>query len=384
MTALEERKKRVADRQITKDDREEDNDDEEEQTEPSQGFPKADEETLKKRRMVKVRKSEKQITNHDGDEEKKSSNPFASISKSTGSVFGSGYGGGFGAAQTGTGFGFGGGFGRAQAGTTSSTASVFGSSTAFSGGLESTASSESAFGTTVSSSARSEQQVATFPEEAELRTGEEDEDVIFTVRAKSHILVDKKEVMQEEVTDDAPSVPPSSLNTLPAETKENGTKEKAAEESKATDADQAEASDEKPNDSQEESSEKKEGLASAKEETTADAQSNGDEKKKRQEWRELGIGPLRILKKDKCHTRVVQRRESAPGGAGTKLLINAPLPKESEIGRPSDQHIRFTTIEPSGKAAIYLLKVKTKSEADQLQKVLEVEISQAKSFVGGN
>ena len=378
MTAGEERKKRVAERQITKDDRDDDNDGNKE-AEPSLGFPKADEETLKQRRIVKVRRVEK-------TEQKTSSNPFAKIS--TGSVFGSGYSSSFGAAaNTGTGFGFG--FGNA--GTTSSTASVFGTSTAFSGGgLTSTASSESAFGTTLSSNAsKSEQQVASFPEEVELKTGEEDEDVIFTIRAKSHILADAEEIKREEVKDhSAPSVPPSSSNTPSMDAKdakeENGNTETAVEGSKPADADQAEPSE--PKQSQGESKEKKEDISSG----TKDAQTSGekskavDDKKKRQEWREVGIGPLRILKKNKCHTRVVQRRESAPGGAGTKLLINVKLFKESAVGRLSDQHIRFTTIEPSGTTATYLLKVKTKSEADQLQQVLEAETAQSASFDGGN
>jgi hypothetical protein len=78
---------------------------------------------------------------------------------------------------------------------------------------------------------------------------------------------------------------------------------------------------------------------------------------------------------------VVQRREAAKGGSGTKLILNAPLAKESEIARPDDRHVRFTTIEPSGKAAVYLLRVKTKTEADDLQRALEKEIAQAVSVV---
>ena len=105
--------------------------------------------------------------------------------------------------------------------------------------------------------------------------------------------------------------------------------------------------------------------------------------KKHQDWQELGTGPLRILRKSKGHSRVVQRRESAPGGAGTKLLINAPLSKESQVSRPSDQHVRFTTIDPLGKAAIYLFRVKTKGEANRLENVLKTELANAASFVDG-
>lgn len=410
----EERKKRAAERQITKDDKEENNDT---VTEPSRGFPKADEETLKKRRIVKV----KHVASNQ-DEEKKS-NPFANLSSK--SVFGSGYAGGFGTSSSGFGSGGGGfsigsSFGNtASQGANSSTASVFGS--AFSGGIPSTTSSESAFG---APNQAVEQQVA-FPEQVDLKTGEEDEVCILELRAKSHVLVEKQETKQtEQVDDSVHSVPPSSSNVSAADAKgEIGNKE-SAEESKQAHAQQAEAGDEKPKEPQEEST-KKEGEstnakeepkkdaqeepASAKEEPKKDAQKNvdakekaqdtkkqqhwqelgivvakekaQDTKKKQQDWQELGIGPLRILKKDKSHTRVVQRRESAVGGAGTKLLINAALPKESKVGRPSDQHVRFTTIEPSGKAAIYLLKVKTKAEANQLQQVLEKEIAQASSFV---
>lgn len=393
MTAdeTERKSKRAAERQITKDDREE-GDNNDDHVEPSIGFPKADEETLKKRRIVKVKHPEK---NDDGNEKKKSSNPFANLSKNSASVFGSGYGGGFGAtAGTGSGgFSFGGGsfsagsgFPTSPQGANSSTASVFGSSTAFSGGIPSAASSESGFGTTASS-AKSEQQLQSpFPDQVELKTGEEDEECILTIRAKSFLLVEKEEIKTIKQVDEgsAHSVPPSSSNVSAADaSQENG--DKPEKGSTAADVEQAQSNDE-PKNSQEDSNKKEMVLAAAKEEEktdTQDGQKKSDEedtkKKKQQDWRELGIGPLRILKKDKEHTRVVQRRESAPGGAGTKLLVNAPLIKESKVGRLSDQHVRFTTIEPSGNAAVYLLKVKTKAEASQLQSLLEKEIAHAAS-----
>jgi hypothetical protein len=376
-------KKRAAERQITKDDAPDGSD--EEETAPGAGFPKADEATLKTRRILKARhptapppSASVEAHGDETEQQQNNSNPFASISMSTGSVFGSGFGGGFGAATPGTGFGFASstsGFGSAPE---SSAASVFGSSTAFSGGLASTTSSESAFGAT----SKPEPPSVMLPEEVELRNGEEEEECVVEFRAKSHILVDVEETKASEPErPSAPSVPPSS-STAPAArpTSEAG---EATDESKSA-ADESNAEDKKETkEGDTTTSSEKEGMVSNdKEESKEAAQTNGDEKKSQKEWRELGIGPLRILKKDKCHTRVVQRRETQPGGAGTKLIVNVPLPKECTVALQGEKYVRLTTIEPSGKAAIFLLKVKTSKEAQELRDVLEKEIDKAASFVG--
>lgn len=419
-TGEPERKKRTAERQITKDDPQEEDGNHEEETstkEPCQDFPKADPETMKKRRTVKA--TFKPSLNQEKEEEETKNNPFASLAQKTGSVFGSGFSGGFGTAATnnnGGGFRFGssnnGGFGSAAAGSgfqvaasqgaNSSTASLFGS--AFSGTAASTTSSlsESAFGSTTSAKATSLTETQ-FPEHVDLKTGEEDEEVVFQVRSKAFVLVEKEELkpMPTEVEDGAiHSVPPSSSNANAAakeDAKESATEETNAEqvnEEKSKESKGEDSSDKKkePEASEEtkvedDSDKKKEPEASDKEDQKTETQENGKpkeapESKKKKDWQELGTGPLRILRrKDGSHTRVVQRRETMEGGAGTKLLINVPLSKESTVARPSEKHVRLSTIEPSGTAATYLLKVKTKDEANALEKALEGEIGQAESLV---
>ena len=267
------------------------------------------------------------------------------------------------------------GFSAKSQAANSSTASVFGSG--FSG--TSSESASTAFGATSSSSSKPEAHA--FPDEMELKTGEEDEVCVLEVRAKTHQFVEKNQVQSDAATkqDSAPSVPPSSSNTTAAKEKDEKSGQKESDTSTtATSAEQDETTKEKPKESQEETNQDAESKEGKEEEQKPKASS-----KKHQDWQELGIGPLRILRKSKGHSRVVQRRESAPGGAGTKLLINAPLSKESQVTRPSDQHVRFTTIEPSGKAAIYLFRFKLKAEANRLENVLKTELANAASLVDG-
>jgi hypothetical protein len=373
------KKKRVAERQITKDDGDNDSQQDDTEEQPSMGFQKADEETLKKRRIVKAKRTG-QATKPNGEDEAPKTNPFAKLASSS-SVFGSGFkssgfganntSGGFGFGKSGGGFSVGSGFGAKSQAANSSTASVFGSG--FSG--TSSESASTAFGATSSSS---KPEAHAFPDEMELKTGEEDEVCVLEVRAKTHQFVEKNQVQSDAATkqDSAPSVPPSSSNTTAAKEKDEKSGQK--ESDTTTSAEQDETTKEKPKESQEETNQDAESKEGKKEEQKPKASS-----KKHQDWQELGIGPLRILRKSKGHSRVVQRRESAPGGAGTKLLINAPLSKESQVTRPSDQHVRFTTIEPSGKAAIYLFKFKLKAEANRLENVLKTELANAASLVDG-
>jgi hypothetical protein len=117
-------------------------------------------------------------------------------------------------------------------------------------------------------------------------------------------------------------------------------------------------------------------------------------------WQELGIGPLRVLQKaipslvykateiatssgnsstasngeldlPRCqHTsyqsrrvRLVQRRESAPNGPATKVILNVPLWKESTVTKSSERHVSLTTLSESGHGETFLFKFKTGGEA---------------------
>jgi hypothetical protein len=73
-------------------------------------------------------------------------------------------------------------------------------------------------------------------------------------------------------------------------------------------------------------------------------------------WKEVGTGPLRILQLRQEHkgqgefnikntsTRVVQRRESTPGGSGTKVILNIPIRREAVVHRQGDKHVMVSTI----------------------------------------
>lgn len=176
---------------------------------------------------------------------------------------------------------------------------------------------------------------------------------------------------------------------------------------------------------------------------TADASScvaDGKDTKTKMDWKEVGIGPLRILEqtgeeetkngddKDKTidaadstdnktttattekkySVRLVQRRESTPGGQGTKLILNLPLRSECHVLRKGDKFVRLsafealTTAEEEGKGLVpvvvgndkkdteegtkkkeaisfqvvqYLFKVKTVVDADSLEKALQKGIA---------
>ena len=76
---------------------------------------------------------------------------------------------------------------------------------------------------------------------------------------------------------------------------------------------------------------------------SADQQSS---KKAESSWREVGIGPLRVLTDtNTSHTRVVQRRENTPGGQGTKLILNVSLKDECSVQKMGDKILRLAAFE---------------------------------------
>ena len=121
-------------------------------------------------------------------------------------------------------------------------------------------------------------------------------------------------------------------------------------------------------------------------------------------WHEVGIGPLRVLRNATTHTcRLVQRRETTPNGPATKVLINLTLWKESTVKQPSDKHVQFMTLNTSSTATTgtatdsstygeavaesltetILFKFKLAEEASDLATVLQQQLAQAKSMLGG-
>lgn len=138
-------------------------------------------------------------------------------------------------------------------------------------------------------------------------------------------------------------------------------------------------------------------------------------KTKKMEWKEVRIGPLRILERtegeeprgedggeekgddDKDGSRgilgirLVQRRESTPGGNGTKLILNLSLRNVCDVTKQGDKFVRLSAVEavvpedtavegdegasPSLKCVQYLLKAKTVMDADSLQQALQKGIT---------
>lgn len=123
-------------------------------------------------------------------------------------------------------------------------------------------------------------------------------------------------------------------------------------------------------------------------------------------WREVGIGPLRVLKTKQINPsspkqsssstddttssttfRIVQRRECTPGGPGTKVILNIIIGGDvpCTISRQTDKYVQLATVScgeegkedtaKKGDSIMYLFKVKTIEEADDLQKKLEECIS---------
>ena len=115
------------------------------------------------------------------------------------------------------------------------------------------------------------------------------------------------------------------------------------------------------------------------------------EEKAKVNWKEVGIGPLKILTSNNTATaspitaRIVQRRESTPGGPGTKLILNIMLKKECIVEKKGDTFVKlaaFEIVNGDGdgdgednkddkvdiklKTVQYLFKVKTISDADAL------------------
>uniref|UniRef100_A0A7S4EH26 RanBD1 domain-containing protein n=1 Tax=Pseudo-nitzschia australis TaxID=44445 RepID=A0A7S4EH26_9STRA len=439
------KKKRGADNQITKDEYDDDSDGDGDGDERlKQGFKKASEETLKKRKIYKVKRplsvptgaptngtstasaTEDKPVAKSGDAASSttSSNPFASTNLSATStstsatstsnpfasatltaanpfastsltatateskttteenntrpaekrVFGfgaaSGTNGnsGFGSGTVGGFAGVSGGFGSSSSTSGFGTSSLTGASgsktsTLGLGGFGSASSSAAAatttsgsstkslFGTTGASSisfnfsskmdsaaaagGKGNENPANLPDTVELKTGEEDEEAIHSGRCKAFEWVevaenDAGDTAENETVQDGASPSNSAKNPSVQSSTQFQTAISTSEEKKDPS--------------------KKEGASSH------------DEDK----WRELGIGPVKLLRSKSKHKRLrlVQRRESSKMGPATKVILNASLWKEStcDRDRQAQQYLHLKTIK-DGKMCQYLLKFKEVHDA---------------------
>lgn len=351
--------KRTAERQLTKDDKCDDGDDSNDESAPGT-FSKASDEVLKKRKIIKVPRTESGKV----DLSKKKSvfagvNLVASSSNSTTAttastkvnppkkVFGSSAAfSGFGSASSTSKTGFGSSATSGGFGASFSSTGGFGTSTgSFSGfGVQSKTAPSTSFAfvgstktneETASGSACSPIATATkketpkLPDQYELKSGEEDEITLFSRRCKTHRIGTYKD---DDVNNDisagpstavASSIPPSQAASF-----ENKTEEGQKRSQSNT------------------------GGAVIK-------------------WIEVGLGPLKVLKNLQTkRVRLVQRRETSPNGPATKVILNALVVTDRRsMTKASEKHVRVVT-----SIDTFLFKFKSAKEANDLIKCLEGEM----------
>jgi len=85
------------------------------------------------------------------------------------------------------------------------------------------------------------------------------------------------------------------------------------------------------------------------------------------EWKEVGIGPARVLvpfnSSSPIPGRLVMRRETKPGGQGTKVILNTALGLHSKPAQHGEKEVRLIALE--GETPVpYVLRLKLKSEAE--------------------
>eukprot|EP00979_Chaetoceros_neogracilis_P010235 scaffold2408_cov279-Chaetoceros_neogracile.AAC.31 len=157
-----------------------------------------------------------------------------------------------------------------------------------------------------------------------IKNGEENEETIITVRAKLFKLTKVKEAVVEV---------PSRLPTV----------EKTVGIQMATKVGQQPLSSQK--EMEEKDQHQAEGGGTATN-ATAPSREKGPSTTvaAKMDWKEVGIGPLRVLTDDK-HARIVQRRENTPGGQGTKLILNLALRDECRVERMGDKFVKLAAFE---------------------------------------
>jgi hypothetical protein len=430
-----EKKKRGARRQLTKDDDNEDDDDAVDPRTRGESFQRADAATLAQRRIVKVKRpatttatAGTAVTDGGESQEDKGetstttttkSNPFANALSGFGSTTAMTSNTGFsgfrfnatsaGAGNTstfpttmtnssttsstannntpasGTGFlsfgaaaasgaptlGFGAAFGSSSKFGGAATTIKFGfaNTSVATGAAPATAlsSSTTAAGTLGEESASSSNSINLLPSDAEVTNGEEGEEFVFETRSKSFQLVTLEDANDDDNLLSKNSIPPTVTMSVPpssagapSTTAPKSIDEKADKEDGKTDGNDGKVDPEENS-------------------TSANDKESSETKQQQQRWSELGIGPLRVLRhRQSRKARVVQRRENAAGGQGTKLLLNTVLNANSKLTRPSDKHVQLVTVGTrQGAAASFLFKVRNPADAKLLEGALQEVIDSA-------
>jgi hypothetical protein len=159
--------------------------------------------------------------------------------------------------------------------------------------------------------------------------GEEGEQCVLQLRAKLFRLGTKDEISSKEH-----NLAPVST----AETRNEDTNKERAQIEKSNDITLSE-------------SKATELCTDSKKVNDLDQKANHVESTPKTEWIEVGTGPLRVLKPSqsasqdvKLVPRIVMRRESQPGGQGTKLILNESLHGHVTISRLGDKALRLSVI----------------------------------------
>lgn len=105
---------------------------------------------------------------------------------------------------------------------------------------------------------------------------------------------------------------------------------------------------------------------------------NSTKKEKELSWKEVGIGPMRILKQKNKHYRMVQRRETHPHSTqSTKLLLNISITEYTKVSRNAEKFVSMAFLEPSGVIS-YLCRFQNMSDADSFENKVQEIITEMK------
>lgn len=223
------------------------------------------------------------------------------------------------------------------------------------------AASSSSEGKTTTTTSTPHQPVAQLPVQYELKSGEEDEIVILELRCKtyrrgpsSNSSTDTSQAILDntKIVGKNPSVPHSESSLLTTTTSSKPSGDQDADTNVEQSPSQTTTTTTTP---------------------TVTSSTDNALSTSTMEWHEVGIGPLKILRHNqkRSNHRMVQRRESTPGGSATIVILNARL-REFVVTAPSEKHVQIVVVmQDPQPVTTYLFKCKLATDAATLKSCLE-------------
>jgi len=216
------------------------------------------------------------------------------------------------------------------------------------------------------------QQTAILPTDYQLESGEENEVVLLECRCKTHRWGPKKSSDSDETT------PTPAAAAVPhSETSFGNNNKNQKDDSKKSEMKKEEKTENANTTNGDEPS--KSAATSTDDNDLKKKEDDAAPKPTESIWHEVGVGPLRILKKkdtgDESLVRLVQRRQVNPSAAPTKVLLNVRVFSESTVQQPGEKHVQFTTPPDT----MYLFKSGLASTATELAQCLQQQVDQAPS-----